>query len=371
MNKATKVLLTAALAVMTSGAAMASHVCAYVNDEVNGPNAAEGYKIGPGNATVHVGPYSTNGSGTGNGNYVGRLGATRVREGDLYVEDVASNNITHFTINKTDCTLTLDPALYPSGDTGGALGDPLVITLDGRTMFVGSSGDDHIYSHAIAADGSLGSAFVEASTPDPLDGIAMSPDGKTLVVSYAFLQQVCAYPISGGHLGAPNCQSTAAYPAGVSIDPASACVYAGEANGYASEVAAFTLTGGVLGAATDYNPFGPGINSFSVQVNWDNKVLYVSNSSSAQVTTGSIAPGCKLTYRSIITDGFYRTDSPGQIAQDKRVHGYVVTGDFNRSEKPRMGIFRADVNGRLTHIGRFPLMNGDVGPVTVVVVGVK
>jgi DNA-binding beta-propeller fold protein YncE len=383
MNKAMKVLLTAALAVTTSGAAMASHVCAYVNDNLrnfsHGPNKAEGYRIGPGTAVVHVGPYATNGRGIGNGFADGL--ATRVhprlKAGDLYVSDAASDNITHFKVNKTDCTLTLDTALYPSGDTGVLNGDGLAITPDGRTMFVGSTGDDHIYSHTIAANGSLGATFTEVvASTEPWD-IEVSPDGKTLVVAYGEIQQVCAYPISGGHLDTANCQSTAGFPARVSIDPASACVYAGELRGQ-SEVAALTLTGGVLGTPTDYNPFGPGADSEGILVNYDNKAIYVSNPSSAQITTGSIASGCTLTYKAIISDGVAGLDRPSYIAQGKIAHGYVVNGDFANGDLDNMGIFHADANGKLTPVGsgQFPLARGGHGtvfasPETVVVVGVE
>jgi hypothetical protein len=378
-----KILFAAALAVTMSGAAMAgkgpSYICAYVNDNVDSggtglDNATEGYKVGPGDAVVHVGPYSTNGKSFGVGLFAGGRGATRVHPrlttGDLYVNDGASENITHFTINKTNCRLILDATLYPSGDTSESDGDGLAITPDGRTMFVGSTGDNHIYSHAIAANGSLGTPFTEAATPGNPEGIEVSPDGKTLVVSYDTLRQVCAYPVSGGHLGTPNCQPTVGEPAGVSIDPASTCVYTSEYNALfgPSEVAAFTLTGSDLGTPTDYKPFGPaGSSSSGVLVNWDNMVIYVSNIGSAKITRGSIAPGCKLTYDAVIHDGVSGSDYPGQIAQDKRAHGYVVTGDAGHS----MGIFQAHVNGKLTPIGsgQFPLTSLLAMPSTVVVVG--
>jgi hypothetical protein len=384
MNTGMKVLVAAALAVtMMSGAAIAgegtSYICAYVNDNVGGPNFAEGYKVGPQTMTVHVGPYSTNGSG-GNGYFTGGLGATlvhpKLKMGDLYVNDAGSDNVSHFTINKTDCHLTLDTTLYPSGDTRALYGDVLAITPDGRTMFVGATGDEHIYSHTIAANGSLGAAFTEASTSDTPDGIEVSPDGTTLVIAFPDIQEVCAYPISGGHLGTPNCQSTAGFAAGVSIDPASACVYVAEANDTASEVVAFTLTRSILGTPTEYNPFGPGVNSNGILVNWDNKAIYVSEAYSAQMTIGSIASSCKATYQSIISDGIAGLDQPGQIAQDKHAHGYVVTGEVrnNFQGTPSMGIFHAHANGNLTPIGsgQFPLMSGAfVEPLTVVVVGAK
>jgi 6-phosphogluconolactonase (cycloisomerase 2 family) len=379
MNKATRILLTAAFAVMASGAAMAgkgpSYICAYVNDNADGPNFVEGYKVGPGTTTTHVGPYSTNGRGTSGGPFEGGMGATRahprLKTADLYVDDAGSENITHFTINKTDCTLALDTSLYPSGDTN-LNGDSLAISPDGRTMYVGSRGDFRIYSHTIAANGSLGAAFMESSTPSYPDGFEVSPDGKTLVVSYYEILRVCAYPISGGHLGKPNCRNTSSYPAGISIDPASACVYAAEGNGEPSQIAAFTLTGGVLGTPNYYNPFGPGQNADDVQVDWDNMAVYVTEAYSGQLSMGTIAPGCKLTYKSSISDGG-SGGIPGQIAQSEIVHGYVVTGDLNNSTTPSMGIFIAHANGKLTPLGsgQFPLMSGFVAPSTVVVVGAK
>jgi DNA-binding beta-propeller fold protein YncE len=312
----------------------------------------------------------------GGGFIAGGLGATRVRESDLYVTDGASENITHFTINQTDCTLTLDTRLYPSGDTGMIYGDSLTITPDGRTMFVGATGDKHIYSHKVASDGSLGKIFTEASTPDTPDGFEVSPDGHTLIANYVDKHQVCAYPISGDHhLGTPNCQDTVGAPTGVSIDRASKCVYAAEADFRGTEVAVFKLREGILGTPTEYNPFGIGIDSEGILVNWDNTAIYISNSYSATVTEGTISPGCKLTYEAIISDALGGSDEPGQIAQEKIVHGYVVTGDSrNRFQgASSMGIFQAHANGKLTPIGsgQFPLMGGVDTPLTVVVVGAK
>jgi hypothetical protein len=369
MNKTIKILIAAVLAVTMSGAAMASHICAYVNDNVLGTNDTEGYKIGPGTATSHVGPYTTNGNGNGYDSLGGGLIATRVQGGDLYVEDTGNNNITHFTINKSNCKLALDTTLYPSGDRAlDGTGDPLEITPDGNTMFVGSSGDDHIYSHTIAANGSLGPTFTEATTPEGPDGMGMSPDGKTLVVGLPLSHQVCAYPISGGHLGAPNCQTEIGSPTGIAIDPASACVYAGEFNENASEVAAFTLTGGILGGPTDYNPFGPGVNASGVLVNYDNAAIYVSNAYSAELTTGSIASGCKLSYKTILHVAG-DNNFPGEIAQDPMPHAYVVLGDYNQTDNaPALSVFHAYANGKLTRISKLPLMP-KAAPATVAVIG--
>jgi hypothetical protein len=209
-------------------------------------------------------------------------------------------------------------------------------------------------------------------TNDYPAGFEVSPDGRTLVVSYFYLSEVCAYPISGGHLGKPNCQSLVYDPEGVSIDPSGACVYAALSSLGTSGVAAFTLTGSVLGIPTVYKPFGPGENSTDVVVNWNNEAIYISDAESAQVISGSIASGCNLTYKAIIADGIPNSDFPGQIAQGKISHAYVVTGDAVGGT-PSMGIFEEHANGNLTPLGsgQFPLMSGSVHTATVVVVGVE
>jgi len=373
MNYAIKILIVAAFAMTMSGASIASHICAYVDDDVLGPNFAEGYMVGPGSATSHVGPYSTNGSGIGGGFFTGGLASARDRQNDLYVGDTASDNITHFKINKTDCTLTLDTTLYPSGDTGlYGFGDPLAITPDGLTMFVGSTGDFHIYSHTIGANGLLGAPFTEASDPNYINAIEVSPNGKTLIVSYGSIHQVCAYPIAAGHLGTPNCQSAVGFTDGISIDPDSTCIYAAEDDlfGNGSGVAVFPLTEGIVGVPTDYKAFGPGQGSTSILLNWDNRTIYVGDALSAQITLGSVAPGCKLTYKAIIADGVSGMDHPSQIAQDKIVHGYVVAGDLNYDCMPTLGIFRASADGYLTPFGsgQFPLLDAFDGTASVVVV---
>lgn len=123
MKNAKASLMVMAFVALASGGALAqgsSHVCAYVNDNVASSetgthNMAEGYMIGPGDAAVHVGPYTTNANGTGDGSYGGGLAAARGPQGDLYVSDGGMDNITHLHINKADCTLTLDTMLYPAG----------------------------------------------------------------------------------------------------------------------------------------------------------------------------------------------------------------------------------------------------------------
>jgi hypothetical protein len=372
MRRATEILLVLAFAVATSSAVRASSVCAYVNDNVDGHNTAEGYKIGPGTAVAHVGPYRTNGSGTNDAFYAGGLGAIRVQGNDLYVNDAGTNNITHFIINTTDCTLTKDPTLYPTGENEVAFGDPLAVTPDGAAMFV--AGVQHIYSHTIASNGSLGQAVTEVSNPSQPVGFQVSPDGSALIVSYINGLEVCAYPISNGHLGAANCQPTVGYPAGISVDSNSACVYAAEStiNG-PTEVAAFTLSVGILGPATEYASFGPGVSSEGILVSHNNKAIYVTDEGSAQVTLGRVSSGCTLTYESIIRDGVSGNDTPGQVAQAATVPGYVVTGDADSSGNPHMGIFKASPNGRIEPVGsgQYRLRAGNDAPLTVVVLGVQ
>lgn len=245
----------------------------------------------------------------------------------------------------------------------------MAITPDGTTMFVATTGDEHIYSHTIAANGSLGYPFLETSIGSP-SGVQVSPDGKTLVVSQG--SEVCAYPISSGHLGASNCEFTPSNAVDISIDPDSACVYAGEEDSRGVEVAALTLTGGVLGAPRNYNPFGPARDSYGILVSSDNRTIYVTNQISAQITTGSIKPGCQLEFRTTIRDGHGYSNSPGQIAEAQKPQGYVVTGNVGGPYgiDSAMGIFHVEADGKLTPVGssQLPLTGDNHTPWSVVVV---
>jgi sugar lactone lactonase YvrE len=347
MIKAAKILMAAGLTVVGCGPVMANHICAYANDNIytGGSahvNTVDGYKFGIGGPTTYLKPVFTNGQGAGGGFFVGGLIAAGVSNTDLYVEDAYTNDITHFVVDPITCRLTKDGNIYPSGDTGMSNGDGLALTPNGSFLYVGSTGDKYIYLLPILTGGALSAAVPVAATPDLPASIAVSRDGLTLVVAYQTIQQVCAYPINpDGTLATPNCQTTAGFPAGISIDGTSACVYAGESNAAASEVAAFQLTSGVLGAPTDYI-LGPGLNSSSVLVSNTGLYLYISNQGSAQVTTAIIAPGCGLSY----TDGDIQfdgksTDNPGQLAQGGSLP-FVVTGDYSTMGKPRMGIFKTN-----------------------------
>lgn len=361
MNQAMRFLLAVTLVALTSGAAMAHHVCAYANDNIDGslmgaPNTVDGYKFGLGGATIYLTPVATNGQGTGGGFYLSGMGTAWISGKALYIEDVLTNDITHFQINLNSCHLSLDHTIYPSGDTAVGIGDGLAVSPDGRFLYVGSTGDKNIYLHSIESHGFLGLPASVATTPDTPNGIAVSPDGQTLVVAYPNIQQVCAYPIqANGSLGTSTCQTTLGFPAAVAIDSSSTCVYAGEANASVSEVTALALTPGMLGAPADYI-LGTGVNSSAVLVSNDHTHLFITNQGSAQITTANISAGCSLSWGAgnIIADGF-STDSPGQVAQGGTLP-LIVTGDFSSTATPRLGIFRV-TNSRLGYykIGPYPL----------------
>jgi hypothetical protein len=381
MNKAMKVFMAAAFAVVTAGVAMAgtTTICAYTMTDSTSGNAVEGYHVAHGaTSATHFGPFNTNGVGSGGGFYAGGKTAARANGHNLYVSDGGSDNITHFTFTAKDCTaLTLDTTHYPSGDTSVVYGDQLAISPDGKFMFVGATGNFSLYSIAIAANGSLGAPVFQQSTSDYPDGFEVSADGKSLVVGYPDIESVCAYGISGGTLSAPSCQTPAGLPTGIAIDSASKCAYSGDislSNGL-TEVTAFPLTPGTLGAGTDYSSFGTAADSQAVLVSSNQKVIYISSVSGASVTTGSLAAGCVLSNPTTlgIPNFVVNSDQTGQLAQGKTASGYMVTGDFNTSLLPQMGLFKANGStGALSAstAGALPLTSGGA-PISVVVVGQK
>jgi len=384
MNKGMKVLLTAAFAVVAVGSAMAqgpsstSHMCAYAIDDSTSGNAVEGYIVGHGAIVgAHFGPFSTNGLGTGGGFFAGGKLNARIRNGDMYVDDGGSTNITHFTIDKTNCNLTKDSALYPSGDSSPLYGSGLAITPDGKTMFTGNTGNFSIYSIAINTNGSLGAPVFQQSTSDYPDGFEVSADGKSLIVGYPDILEVCSYAITGSSLGAANCQTTLGLPTGVAIDSHSKCAYTAQislSNGL-TEIGAAPITGpGTIGPVTDYSSFGPAADSQGIVVNWNNKVVYVGSVSGDVVTTGSLSTtGCVPTYvTNTPTGGIVGTDELSQLAQAAKAHGYLIGGDFNFNGTPSMTIFTALSTGALTPIGsgQYALAAG-AAPLSVLSVGIQ
>lgn len=161
MNCLTKFMLAIGFAALMSGSAMATtHICAYANDNIAGPNTVDGYYI-VGSHNTFLTPVATGESGTGGGYYSGGLNGARIKNNDLYVSDGGTDSIAHFTITPSTCVLTFD-AEYPSGDTAVLGGDELVVSKDGNTMFIGATGDMNIYSTPINSDGSLGTPTLAA-----------------------------------------------------------------------------------------------------------------------------------------------------------------------------------------------------------------
>jgi hypothetical protein len=362
MNRIAKFLLAAVLAAAASGAALAqSHICAYVNDNLQAggaPNTVDGYNV-TGTTATYIAPVATTGVATGYGTFNGGTAGMRARKNDLYIGSDGSRTIGHLTINPSDCSLTYDKD-YSDGDKASPQGDdPFAITPNGKFMYVANNGTwlakhhvSNIQLIKIAANGSLKKPVAQNSVGSLVTGLAVSGDGNLLAASLAFLEEVCLYTIaSDGSLGAnPSCSSTVpsgSGPTGLAFDKTATCLYVGEGTSASNEVAAAAVSGTSLGAFTNYTNLGGGANSQALALSASGNLLYISDDQTSQITTASVGSGCALSPDTVSSFGMAGNDFPSQIA----VSGTTVfIVDYNNDDGftvPALGLFQALGNGEL------------------------
>jgi 6-phosphogluconolactonase len=101
----------------------------------------------------------------------------------LYAANAGGNKIARYDV-APDGTLTVAPGLVSTGTTPSHM----AITPDGRFAYVTDGSDNTVHQYAIGADGALSALSPAAvvtspnGSPTP-DGIAASPDGKTVYVT--------------------------------------------------------------------------------------------------------------------------------------------------------------------------------------------
>jgi 6-phosphogluconolactonase (cycloisomerase 2 family) len=358
MNRFTKLMLAIGFMALTSGSAMATtHICAYANDNIDGPNTVDGYYV-VGSHNTYVTPVATGGSGTGLGFYAGGLVTANMRTNDLYVSDGGTDSIAHFTIDPSTCVPTFD-AEYPSGDTAVFAGDALVVAKNGQTMFIGSSGDKNIYSAAINTDGSLGTPTLATPSMDdyPL-GMTLTPNGKTLLVSYIDLFEVCAYPINTGNaLGSPNCANvpSGVNPTAIAVDSADQYVYVGSSGGKTAVSVLQLGTGSSLTFLACYgkpcnngSDLGDASGASGVALSPFGNALYITNQGTSSITVASVTTGVLSLKRVLIVSTTNDEPCQAQTLAYGAKNIYLVTGDYSSSMTPGMGIWQVRANGAIT-----------------------
>ncbi len=313
MKRGLQLMLLAALAVVVSSSAWAQSQpklprntqFVYVNDDINGSNTVEGFKVTTTNgaATALAGsPYSTGGSGIGGGFYVTPRVAAQHNGGFLYVVNAGSSTISIFSINYSTGVPTLVSSSTSTGGSCTTYGCGIAFTPNGKFAYIANGDSDNVTAFTVNTNtGALtmvsGGTY---STKYLVDGIATTPDGNYVVATEPQTSAssthgaiyVWSINQSTGALTAATGSPTTgkSYVAGITINCASSAVYLGDATGSGWEVEGYGIgSGGKLTAlpGSPYTGFDV-VASNGVQLSRGAKYLFVSNQDSASVQSFTV-----------------------------------------------------------------------------------
>jgi DNA-binding beta-propeller fold protein YncE len=203
----------------------------------------------------------------------------------IFVDDPGSDDIAAFNAGGFSNPIKLGNYTDPSG-SGAYLGTTLAAR--GATLFAGYTASVNIGVWTINPDCSLtlASAASNTPTPAPVDELAVTPDGHTLVATYAQTTPgIGSFAISGSSLTPKGPYNTAGGTAGIDITKDSKYAIVGEFTTY-SQVEVFPIdSDSSLGSSIVYSFPQGGSNSNNVALSPDETRLYVSNNNSFQITT--------------------------------------------------------------------------------------
>jgi hypothetical protein len=308
LNRITTALALTAIAAATSIVTLQAQdagIGRYVitaNDIYRAPNSAGIFRLVQ--STLVTAPtLQTNGWGIG-GTYFGTNAQALATVGSnvcIFVSDPGSDDIAAFTAGNFSNPQKVGNYSDPSG-SGAYLGTTLAVR--GSHLFVGYTATVNIGVFTINSDCSLTLANAASKTPvpAPIDGLAVSPDGRTLIATYAQSEPgVGSFAISGTTLTPKGPYNTTVGTAGVDITKDSKYAVIGEYGGTFPQVEIFPINSdSSLGSGAAYSFPQGGFNSNNVMLSPDETRLYITNNSSFQVTTLAFdekaGPGKQLTF---------------------------------------------------------------------------
>jgi hypothetical protein len=272
------------------------------------------------------------------------------------------------------CVFIADPgsddiAAFNSKQYVGSYNDPtgsgawkgLALAVHGAQLYAGYSASVNIGLWRINADCSLTLANSAANTPSyaPVDGLAVSPDGKTLVAAYGELD-VDSFAISGTKLKERGPFPATGPTAGIDITSDSKFAITADYSENETQVEIFPINAdGTLGASDYYLIAQGGANSNNVWLSPDETLLYISNNYSAQVTT-MLFDEKAGTQNRLTFDCLTTLNSPG---------GNFYSSGLATAETTGTGSFlyvaEAGINGAPSAIGLLAVQKGSC-PVEVV-----
>jgi 6-phosphogluconolactonase (cycloisomerase 2 family) len=271
-----------------------SHYVITNNDLYRTPSAATVFKF-TGSALEDFPALDTGGWGLGGGYFgtnkqaVATVGTTVcVFVADPGSDDIGAFNTTNFS-HPTKVGNYSDPA-----GSGAYIG--IALAAHGTTLYAAYTASLNIAVWTVNSDCSLTLAKSDKNTPtyNPVDDIAVSPDGKTLVATYGQRDRlgelnVDSYAISGTTLTekGPFTSIGGNGTAGVDITRDSKyAIVADFSDNRPTQVEIFPINSDSSLGSSDYYEFSQGgLNSNNIWLSPDGTLLYVSNQGSFQITT--------------------------------------------------------------------------------------
>jgi DNA-binding beta-propeller fold protein YncE len=372
MRKLIVLIGITAVAALTvcAGASHAGHTCVFANDNLYGdqPNTVDGYLVTSTTAT-YVAPVLT--GGLSEISYTPDI-VMHPLKNIFYVADDGSSDIAVLKFDPATCSITLlenVPTMH-----GNSLGSGLAITPDGQWLYEIGVNKAKMQLLGIRKDGSLTPVHQTIDLPYSPWGVAISPDGSTLIVTTTG-RQIASYSIdrSTGKVTSVSTLTVSVTPVGIAIDSRSHFVYVGDHIGELKGLDIETLE---LGAGSTLTSLG--INKFHtypdeygssyIVLSADGKYLYVSNTFTASITTLVVdSTTGNLTLGSVSQDGDPLTDYPAGLATNS-TGKLVFSGASGGVVSTDLGILDAQADGSLISRGTFPLGQGESNPMPYYVV---
>lgn len=313
-------------ALLPSALQAQQYVYANNDDDSGGDNnLVTAFKVSNTGQMSVINTYPTGGLGTGGFNAVNTIIAAKVGSTDcLFVSNGGSNNVSAFTLDPTNGSLTgVSGSPFASGGQGNNYGIGLAVA-DNKLLFAGNTVSGNISVFIIKSNCALklGNSY---NVPGSPDGMKVTPNGKFLVEanignpdswkinSNGTLTELGPFPSHGSTAGVDlSCDGTTAYfgDAGTNTEVE---VYSISATGQLTEINDYTNTNGQ--------------NSNNVMLSADGKLLYVSETASNQVETLSTGANGALTYDSVVSLNVMQFNSTLGMATVQSGKGIFVAED--------------------------------------------
>lgn len=272
------------------------------NDDDSGGdhNMVTAFKVSNTGQMTTINSYPTGGLGTGGYNALNSIAAAKVGSHVcLFVSNGGSNNVSAFTVNPSNGTLT---TVSGSPFASGGLGDNFDIGLavaDNKLLFAGNTVSNNISVFGIKSNCALKLGDTYA-TPGSPDGMKVTPNGQFLLEANIGSPDSWQIDYSNGTLTELGPFSAQGATVGVDISCDGTTAYFGDA-GTNTEVEVYSISSS--GQLTEINNYTNtnGQNSNNVMLSADGKLLYVSEVDSNQVETLTVGADGALTFDSVVS----------------------------------------------------------------------